>query len=102
MIGKMMMTDPRFIPPSDRDPDCLGWLGNCHWDELYERLCRHATFMDERDARQRSLIRRLTEVVAEARDLDCVQCDCDDERVCLPARMSDLLVEARGVEATNE
>lgn len=108
------MTDPRFIPPSDRERmlnrECFcmdadirrGWhkMG-CPDNDRNSRKLRqvldHAAFMDERDARQRDLIRRLA----------------DSLEMCLPdvrdrggKRFAELLegeiVEARGVEATNE
>jgi hypothetical protein len=53
----------------------------------------HAAFMDERDARQRDLIRRLADEIDMW--VDCYPHDTPDET-------KDLLAEARGIEATNE
>lgn len=105
MIGKtMMMTDPRYIPPSERDT-----LMQCSDDDnmriveilggsvtAYEaELEAHAVFMDERDARQRGLIRRLADAIQE----DLEWCEAVGRDPCSTCK---LLVEARGVEATNE
>lgn len=101
------MTDPRYIPPSDREQmqnlECFcmeadirrGWHKMaCPDNDRNSRKLRqaldHAAFMDERDARQRDLIRRLAEALEE---------DCGCERYGPP---DELLIEARGVEATNE
>ena len=80
----MMMTDPRYIRPSKRT------IALC--DDILD----HAMFMDERDARQRDLIRRLAAELAYRRGINgCDEAD-DDCATCK------LLIEARGVEATNE
>lgn len=81
------MTDPRYIPPSDREPgERLTW----------GHLIDHAAFMDERDARQRDLIRRLAEELDYRRGVNGCD-DADDD--CATCK---LVAEARGVEATNE
>lgn len=80
------MNDPRYIPPSDRE-DLANWRTR--------DLVDHATFMDERDARQRGLIRRLADAIQE----DLEWCEAVGRDPCSTCK---LLAEARGVEATNE
>ena len=92
------MTDPRFIPPSNRVPvnercpgvQCYG--SSSTYREMYNEALDHAAFMDERDARQRDLIRRLADEIDMW--VDCYPHDTPDET-------KDLLTEARGIEATN-
>jgi hypothetical protein len=55
----------------------------------------HAAFMDERDARQRDLIRRLADAIQE----DLEWCESVGREPC---RTCKLITEARGIEATNE
>lgn len=113
------MTDPRYIPPSDREPvcDCGAVKFTEHSSDCtifespdHQDLLDHAAFMDERDARQRDLIRRLAEALDDAgayRPEICSGSDCD---VCSGScraqndfdRYARLVAEARGVEATNE
>ena len=98
------MTDPRYIPPSERDYRSDGHRSS--WDtQQKSRLLDHAVFMDERDARQRDLIKRLLEVLTcfETGELygqvscnECDPCQIGNEATNM------LLAEARGVEATNE
>lgn len=111
MIGKkMMMTDPRYIPPSDREAAYILAKEAAHYSIWYEgailEVVDHATFMDERDARQRSLIRRLHSSLSEAFTLlqGCAEHHRDDlylEDDVFP-RLRIVMLEARGVEATNE
>lgn len=88
------MNDPRYIPPSDRE-------GQVYATADERALLDHATLMDERDARQRGLIRRLADGIRCGRTGFLVthpanSGHCGDCEMCL------LVVEARGVEATNE
>ena len=53
------MTDPRFITEGDRDE----WAAYHTNDTMTCMLLDHAAYMDERDARQRDLIRRLAEAL---------------------------------------
>ncbi len=116
------MTDPRFIPPSDREG--MTARGGSYWgDARTGYLLDHAAFMDERDARQRDLIRDLENTVEaceqvievgkanETRQRDLIRRLADaiqeDLEWCEsvgrePCRTCKLIVEARGIEATNE
>ena len=94
------MTDPRFISPSNRVPvnercpgvQCYG--SSSTYREMYNEALDHAAFMDERDARQRDLIRRLAEAIQE----DLEWCESVGREPC---RTCKLIAEARGIEATN-
>ena len=86
------MNDPRFIPPSDREEDARRAYSRLH---AINKLLDHAAFMDERDARQRDLIRRLAEAIQE----DLEWCESVGREPC---RTCKLIAEARGIEATNE
>ena len=125
------MTDPRFIPPSDREEDARRAYSRLH---AINKLLDHAAFMDERDARQRDLIGNLRKVIetcdqvigvcksSQARQRDLIrrlaeqlsgafteleECakhhryDCDLEDKAFP-KFREVLIEARGIEATNE
>lgn len=52
------MTDPRYIPPSDREDNARRAYSRLH---AINKLLDHAAYMDERDAGQRGLIRRLAD-----------------------------------------
>lgn len=99
------MTDPRFISPSDRELSLesirrFGWLPKDDARPLPPNIVAilaHAAFMDERDARQRDLIRRL----ADALD-DVVQVSITYTGPGGMENGARLVAEARGIEATNE
>ena len=88
------MNDPRFIPPSDREEDARRAYSRLH---AINKLLAHAAFMDERDARQRDLIRRL----ADALD-DVVQVSITYTGPGGMENGARLVAEARGIEAPNE
>ena len=90
-----MGTDPRFIPVSERGDWNLNLIvlkGGSYTGGFLNGMLDHAAFMDERDARQRDLIRRLADALAVEGDSE----HGTKEEVCV------LLDEARGIEATNE
>lgn len=88
------MSDPRFIPPSDREEDARRAYSRLH---AINKLLAHAAFMDERDARQRDLIRRLAD------NLEMCICDVEMNGGAHYADMlRNLIAEARGIEAPNE
>ncbi len=99
------MTDPRFIPPSDRELSLesirrFGWLPKDDARPLPPNIVAildHAAYMDERDARQRDLIRRL----AEALD-SVVKAAVYYTGPGAMEHAAMLVAEARGIEATNE
>ena len=118
------MTDPRFIPPSDREYDRQHVLAGARPTVAdYLDLSDHAAFMDERDARQRELIGNLRKVIEtceqvievgkanETRQRDLIRRLADaiqeDLEWCEsvgrePCRTCKLITEARGIEAPNE
>ena len=127
------MSDPRFISPSDRELSLesirrFGWLPKDDARPLPPNIVAilaHATFMDERDARQRDLIRDLENTVeaceqvievgkaneTRQRDLIRLLAEALDSVVKAavyytgPGAMEHaamLVAEARGIEATNE
>lgn len=90
------MTDPRYIPPSDRE-------GQVYATADERALLDHAVFMDERDAEQRDLISRLADSLYREYAIN----QTHGAKVCayvdaLLAEALGLAPEARGVEATNE
>ena len=101
------MTDPRFIPPSDREPQCdcgavkfTEHSSDCTIFESpdHQDLLDHASYMDERDARQRDLIRRLAEFL-DRQELVIVDGEYAAE---IGAEFDALVAEARGIEVGNE
>lgn len=102
------MTDPRYIPPSDREQwDRQEKSRTPVWPEVrgsrLTTLLDHAAFMDERDAEQRDLISRLADSLYREYAIN----QTHGAKVCayvdaLLAEALGLAPEARGVEATNE
>lgn len=96
------MSDPRFIPPSDRGS--YPSPTEIEEGDLVTRcrmLFAHAAFMDERDARQRDLIRRLADGIRCKRTGFLITHPANSG-YCGECSQCQLVAEARGIEATNE